>query len=113
MKRIILFSLIAFSLTASSQRRRIVEPVFDITPEEAMAQYDFDKAEEILNAKIDYLTKKKQPTEHEDSLLVEVEKAKVRLQATESVTFIDSLVIPKEDLISNLRLGSESGSIET
>lgn len=113
MKRIILFSLIAFSLTASSQRRRIVEPVFDITPEEAMAQYDFDKAEEILNAKIEYLTKKKQPTEHEDSLLVEVEKAKVRLQATESVTFIDSLVIPKEDLISKLRLGSESGSIET
>ena len=53
MKRIILFSLIAFSLTASAQRRRIVEPVFDITPEEAMAQYDFDKAEEILNAKIE------------------------------------------------------------
>ena len=113
MKRIILFSLIAFSLTASSQRRRIVEPVFDITPEEAMAQYDFDKAEEILNAKIEYLIKKKQPTEYEDSLLEEVEKAKVRLQATERVVFIDSLVMPKEDLISNLRLGAESGSIET
>lgn len=113
MKRIVLFSLIAFSLTASSQRRRIVEPVFDITPEEAIARYDFDKAEEILNAKIEYLTKKKQPTEYEDSLLDEVEKARVRLQATESVTFIDSLVMAKEDLISNLRLGSESGSIET
>ena len=113
MKRIILFSLIAFSLTASSQRRRIVEPVFDITPEEAMAQYDFDKAEEILDAKIEYLIKKKQPTEYEDSLLEEVEKAKVRLQATERVVFIDSLVMPKEDLISNLRLGAESGSIET
>ena len=113
MKRIILFSLIAFSLTASAQRRRIVEPVFDITPEEAMAQYDFDKAEEILNAKIEYLIKKKQPTEYEDSLLEEVEKAKVRLQATERVIFVDSLVMPKEDLISNLRLGTESGSIET
>ena len=113
MKRIILFSLIAFSLTASAQRRRIVEPVFDITPEEAMAQYDFDKAEEILNAKIEYLIKKKLPTEYEDSLLEEVEKAKVRLQATERVIFVDSLVMPKEDLISNLRLGTESGSIET
>ena len=50
MKRIILFSLIAFSLTASSQRRRIVEPVFDITPEEAMAQYDFDDAFDAIKA---------------------------------------------------------------
>ena len=67
MKRIILFSFIAFSLAASAQRRKIVEPVFDTTPEEAMAQYDFDKAEEILNAKIEYLIKKKLPTEYEDS----------------------------------------------
>lgn len=113
MKRFIFLSFIAFSLTISSQRRRIVEPVFDITPEEAMAQYDFDKAEEILNAKIDYLTKKKQPTEYEDSLLEEVEKARIRLQATECVTFIDSIVMPKDELISNLRLGNESGRIES
>ena len=113
MKRIILFSLIAFSLTASSQRRKITEQVFDITPEEAIGQYDFDKAEEILNAKIEYLTKKRLQTEYEDSLLEEVEKAKVRLQATERVIFIDSLVMPKEDLVNNLRLGAESGSIET
>ncbi len=113
MKRFIFLSFIAFSLTISSQRRRIVEPVFDITPEEAMAQYDFDKAEEILNAKIEYLTKKKQPTEYEDSLLEEVEKARIRLQATECVTFIDSIVMPKDELISNLRLGNESGRIES
>ena len=55
MKRLIFFILILSTIAASAQRRRqkIKEPEFDTTPEEAMAIYDFEKAEEILTAQTD------------------------------------------------------------
>ena len=114
MKRTALLLLMAFSLTASAQRRRKpVEPVFDVTPEQAIAAYDFNKAEEILNAQIDYLEKTQQPTDEKEALLEIVRKNLLKLQSTACVTFIDSIVLPKSLLLSHLLLGSESGSVES
>lgn len=96
-----------------AQRRRvkIKEPVFDTTPEEAMKVYDFDLAEEILNAKIEYLNAKGEPTAYEDSLLERVMKGQLKIQATERIQVIDSLILPKKQLLDKLDIGGENGSI--
>lgn len=112
MKRTAFFLLVALSLAASAQRRRKpVEPVFDVTPEQAIAAYDFDKAEEILNAQIEYLEKTQQPTDAKVSQLEIVRKNLLKLQSTACVSFVDSIILPKSQLLSHLPLGSESGSV--
>ncbi|MBQ4003094.1 MAG: hypothetical protein II600_03870, partial [Bacteroidaceae bacterium] len=96
MKRTALLLLVALCLTASAQRRRKpVEPVFDVTPEQAIAAYDFNKAEEILNAQIDYLEKTQQPTDEKEALLEIVHKNMLKLHSTACITFVDSLVLPR------------------
>ena len=114
MRKTILLAFLVFATVASAQRRRqkIVEPVFDTTPEEAMAVYDFDTAEEILEAQIDYLEKTEQSTDEKEALLEIVRKNMLKLHSTACITFIDSLTLPTEHIIKELRLGNESGTIE-
>ena len=79
--------LLLLSLPASAQRRgrRAQQPVKTVTPQEAMAAYNFSQAEELLEQQIADLTKKKKPTEQEEALLETVRKSQIRLQATERV----------------------------
>lgn len=110
---IIIVALLLLSLTATAQRRgkRVKEPVYTVTPQEAMAAYDFALAEEILEHQIADLTKKKQPTDYEEELLETVRKSQLRLHATEQVTFIDSMVLPKSQVLQQIKLSQECGSI--
>ena len=73
---IILLALFAV-LSVSAQRRgkKVQQPKFTVTAQEAMAAYDFSLAEEILEHQIAELTKKKQPTIHEEELLETVRKS--------------------------------------
>ncbi len=105
--------LLLLSLPASAQRRgrRAQQPVKTVTPQEAMAAYNFSQAEEILEQQIDDLTKKKKPTEQEEALLETVRKSQIRLQATEQVTFIDSVLLPKKQVLERLKLSQECGTI--
>ncbi|MCR4921143.1 MAG: hypothetical protein K5945_05475 [Bacteroidaceae bacterium] len=114
MKRVIFFILLLSAIAASAQRRRqkITEPVFDTTPEEAMAIYDFETAEEILEAQIEYLEKTEQPTEEKEALLEIVRKNMLKLHSTANVTIIDSVALPKSAITNALALGNESGTIE-
>ena len=114
MKRLIFFILILSTIAASAQRRRqkIKEPEFDTTPEEAMAIYDFEKAEEILTAQIEYLEKTEQPTEEKEALLEIARKNMLKLHSTACITFIDSIAIGKKDVVGSLMLGNECGTIE-
>ncbi|MBQ3908350.1 MAG: hypothetical protein II746_04035, partial [Bacteroidaceae bacterium] len=114
MKRLIFFILILSTIAASAQRRRqkIKEPEFDTTPEEAMAIYDFEKAEEILTAQIEYLEKTEQPTEEKEALLEIARKNMLKLHSTACITFIDSIAIGKKDVVESLMLGNECGTIE-
>ena len=59
-KSLIIIIAIMLSLSASAQRkgRKVQEPVVKITPQEAMAAYDFAQAEEILERQIEDLRKK-------------------------------------------------------
>lgn len=114
MKRLIFFILILSTIAASAQRRRqkIKEPEFDTTPEEAMAIYDFEKAEEILTAQIEYLEKTEQPTGEKEALLEIARKNMLKLHSTACITFIDSIVIGKKYVVESLMLGNECGTIE-
>ena len=112
-KTLILFAALLFAFTADAQRRgrKAQQPKYTVTAQEAMAAYDFSLAEEILQYQIGELTKKKQPTDQEEDLLETVRKSQLRLHATEQVTIIDSLILPKSQVLKQIKLSQESGSI--
>ena len=114
-KTFIILTALVLSLNLSAQKRgkKVKEPVYTVTPQEAMAAYDFSLAEEILQHKIADLTKKKQPTIQEEALLETVRKSQIRLHATEQVTFIDSMVLPKKQVLKQIKLSQECGTIMT
>ena len=112
-KSLFIIAILCFSLSATAQKRgkKVQQPVYTVTPQEAMAAYDFALAEEILQHQIADLTKKKQPTIHEEELLEMARKSQIRLHATEQVTFIDSLVLPKQQVLQQIKLSQECGAI--
>lgn len=112
-KTFIIFAALLLSLNLSAQKKgkKVKEPVYTVTPQEAMAAYDFSLAEEILEHQIADLTKKKQPTIQEEALLETVRKSQIKLHATEQVTIIDSVVLPKAQVIEQIKLSEECGTI--
>lgn len=112
-KTIILLIVVALSLSASAQKRgrKVQEPKHTITAQEAMVAYDFAQAEEILERQIEELKKKKQSTIQAEELLEAARKSQIKLRATEQVTFIDSVVLPKKAVLQQIKLSQESGSI--
>ena len=114
-KAFIIILAIVLSLPVSAQRKgkKVQEPVYKVTAQEAMAAYDFALAEEILEHQIGELTKKKQSTIHEERLLETARMSQIKLRATEQVTFIDSLQLPKKQVLEQIKLSQESGSIMT
>ena len=112
-KTFIILAALFLSLNLSAQKRgkKAKEPVYTVTPQEAMAAYDFSLAEEILEHQIADLTKKKQPTIQEEAMLEAARKSQIKLHATEQVTFIDSMVLPKNQVLQQIKLSEECGSI--
>ena len=112
-KTFIILAALFLSLNLSAQKRgkKAKEPVYTVTPQEAMAAYDFSLAEEILEHQIADLTKKKQPTILEEAMLEAARKSQIKLHATEQVTFIDSMVLPKKQVLQQIKLSEECGSI--
>lgn len=112
-KSLFIIAVLCLSLSASAQKRgkKVQKPVYTVTPQEAMTAYDFALAEEILQSQIADLTKKKQPTIHEEELLEMARKSQIRLHATEQVTFIDSMVLPKKQVLQQIKLSQECGAI--
>lgn len=109
---IIIIALLAVvPLSAQRRGKKVQKPKYTVTAEEAMAAYDFSLAEEILEDQIADLTKKKQPTDREEQLLETVRKSRLRLHATEQVVFIDSVVLPKKQVLAQIKLSKECGTI--
>ena len=115
MNRILLISVMIFCCLATSAQRRKVktkeQPLPDINPVEAINEYKFADAEKYLVIAIENLQKKQQPTIHEEELLEIARKGRIKLQATEQVMIIDSLVIPKAEVLNAIKISSECGSI--
>ena len=104
---------LSLGLSAQKRGRKAKEPVYTMTAQEAMAAYDFTLAEEILEHQIADLTRKKQPTIHEEALLEAARKSQMKLHATEQVTFVDSIVLPKKQVLQQIKLSKECGTIMT
>ncbi|MBO7138663.1 MAG: hypothetical protein J6V92_09405, partial [Bacteroidaceae bacterium] len=102
-KSFVILAVLCFSLSTTAQKRGKT-PVYTVTPQEAMAAYDFSLAEEILEHQIADLRKKKQPTDYEEELLETARKSQLRLHATEQVTFIDSMLLPKSQVLQQIKL---------
>ena len=110
---LLLFFLLSLPASAQRKGKRVQEPANKVTAQEAMDAYDFAQAEEILERQIEDLKKRKQPTIHEERLLEAARKSQIKLRATEQVTFIDSLVLPKKEVLEQIKLSQESGSLMT
>lgn len=108
---ILLALFLSLNLSAQKRGKKAKEPVYTVTPQEAMAAYDFALAEEILEHQIADMTKKKQPTFQEEAMLEAARKSQIKLHATEQVTFIDSMILPKKQVLQQIKLSEECGSI--
>ena len=106
--------LIICCLAASAQRKRTkvrAQALPEINPVEAISEYKFADAENYLVKAIQQLQKKQQPTIQEEELLEIARKGRIKLQATEQVMIIDSLVMPKKEVLNAIKISSECGSI--
>lgn len=112
-KSVVILVALLLSVPVSAQRKgkKVQQPAYTITPKEAIAAYDFSLAEEILEHQIDDMRRKKLSTILEDELLETVRKSQIRLHATEQVTFIDSIVLPKSQMLEQIKLSEECGAI--
>ena len=114
MKKTLIILVALFAVLSSSAQRKgkkVQEPVYKVTAREAMDAYDFTLAEDILEHQIADLTKKKLPTIQEEELLEAARKSQIKLQATEQVTFVDSVVLPKNEVLKQIKLSQECGSL--
>lgn len=76
-----------------------------------MEHYLFDDAEELLKQNIAKLKRKRQSTENEEKKLQQIDKMRSMMNATEQITFIDSLVVSKASFLEHIKLSPESGRI--
>ncbi len=81
------------------------------TADQAIAAYDFQRAESLLNTEITQLRRKRQSTDWQETQLQYVHKAMEKMSAVERVVVFDSMVVPRDSLFSALCLSSESGRV--
>ena len=94
------------NLSKDSVAAEVVDPI-DL----ALAAYDFETAESMLNADITKLKRKRLPTVEKEEKLQWLRKAQTKLNAVEKVTFIDSLIVPRSEALKHIRLSPECGTL--
>lgn len=117
MNRLIVLTAAAFlAVSAFAQKRRVAKapaiPTMELA-RQAMAAYDFDRAEEALTKEIAALKKKKQSTLNAENLLHAAIQGRSKLHATERITIIDSVVCAADDALQAIRVSRENGRIDT
>ena len=113
-KTLLIIIMLMTCLVAPAQRKKAKQKeqaLPSINPVEAISEYKFKDAENYLMLAIEQLQKKKQPTIHEEELLETARKGRIKLQATEQVMIIDSMVLPKAQVLHAIKISSECGSI--
>lgn len=114
MKRIVFLLLVTLTvITAAAQKKRAASTskLPDMTAEEAIAIYDFPLAETLINREITGLKKKRQSTIEQENLLQWLHKAEIKLNAVEKVTFIDSIIVPRNEAVKHIHLSPECGTL--
>ena len=101
-------------MAASAQKRKNETPALPgISLQEAMTQYRFQEAEEILNQQIVDMRKRNVDVTAKEEQLRAVLRAKNRMQATERITFVDSVVCDRADMLKHIQLSGECGKVDT
>lgn len=73
--------------------------------------YRFDDAVDNYEQHIEWLEKKKRPTEEAETELERVKQAARMIKGVENVTVIDSFVVDKSDFLKAYKISKESGSL--
>lgn len=115
MKHPLLFLFLAISLCGYAQKNKKRNTVSTpaISYSEAMRQYRFAEAEQQLNAEIANLRKKKADVSEAEAKLRGAQRAKSKMAVTEKICFIDSMVVPRKQLLTCFFLGSESAKVDS
>lgn len=106
--------LLALSTSVKAQKRAKKTPVKQLSGvnvDEAIRQYRFEDAIEALNHDIEILEEQSQSTEALEAQLEQAEKAQNRLNATEQIVFIDSVVVSRDEIYQHIYLSDEVGSV--
>ncbi len=103
MKRIITTLFVACAVGVSCVAQSAID--------EALADYDFQKAESLLNAEIKKVSRRRQPTDQLEAQLQYVHQAMRMMSAVERVVVFDSVVVPRQAVFSALSLSPESGKV--
>lgn len=114
MRKIVFILTLLLVCSAQAQKRKTVQQqpqLPKITIEEALANYDFATAEALLNNEIATLKKKKQSTLEVEQRLQDIHRAQMKLNAVERVVFIDSIKVQRDQVLRNITLNPECGSL--
>ncbi len=98
-------ALLAFAAASHAQANK------KMTVDEALAAYDFPLAQQLLNAEITRLKRKRQSTDELEAQLLGAQRAEAMMNSVERVVFFDSVAVPKDKVLSCLSLSQESGTI--
>ena len=113
-RTLILVALLCTGLATSAQKRKNEQQALpDITLQEAMTQYRFSEAEEILNQQIADMRRRNVDVTAKEEELRAVLRAKNRMQATERICFVDSVVCDRADMLKHIHLSGECGKVDT
>ena len=123
MKRILLLLLltITFSSTQAQKRRGKTKPVpqqlqlpehlVGKTVEQALAAYDFSTAKELIEFKMAQKKQEGASDAEEQELLKWVTTAQMKMNAVEKVTFVDSIIVNKDEVLPHIHLSHECGKL--
>lgn len=113
MKRIVLyFALAITSFSVNAQRRNVI-PEVEEEVKNAIALYDFEGAQQLLETRIAALERRRRDTSAEEEQIEALARLQTKLEATEKIIFIDSVIVDKAAFLKDYRISSECGKIRT
>ncbi len=99
------------SARKTAVRKKKQEPEKKETAQDLLRDYRFEDAIVLLQKEIELAKKKERPAEALEADLRYAQMGANMLLGTERVVFIDSLVVPKAEVLSRFRLSDGSGKI--
>lgn len=96
---------------SQSKRKKAVAEAPQLSAEQLIQNYQFEKAAKVLQRDIAAARKAGNSTERLEADLYRANLAADMLSGTEKVMFVDSIVIPREQVLNQLHLAKRSGKI--
>lgn len=115
-KLMFLSAALMVTLTIGAQKKRRTTAVPELNTaavNQAVKDYRFSEAENMLTTHIDELRARSlDPAQYEHQLRL-VQQARKRFNVTEKVVIIDSMVVRRDEVLTHIPLSSEVGTLDT